>query len=151
MKKVEITINKKLRSYKGLDKEFTQVANSMIKYIKNGNHFKVYVYLCSLYNKNFDYAFPSLTKIAEDCSMSLNTVKNAIKFLCDKDYIKKGKYQNNGGHNSNVYYIKYIVEEKIEKIIEVEGEDEKIIITNDVEEEDIIIDTIIEYKDIKEK
>ena len=50
MKKLEITITTKLRSYRGLDKEFTQVANSMIKYIKNGNQFKIYVYLCSLYD-----------------------------------------------------------------------------------------------------
>lgn len=150
MKKIEIITKKKLRGYRGLDKEFTQVANSMIKYIKNGNHFKVYVYLCSLYNKRFDYAFPSLTTIAEDCSMSLNTVKSAIKNLCELGYIKKGKYENNGGHHSNVYYIKYIIEEKIEKEIEVEDEDEKVIITKDIVEEDIVIDTTIEYKDIKE-
>ena len=148
MKKLEITITTKLRSYRGLDKEFTQVANSMIKYIKNGNQFKIYVYLCSLYNRNFDYAFPSLTTIAKECNMSLNTVKNAIKDLCELGYIKKGKYENDGGSNNNVYYIKYIVEEKIEKEIEVEGEDEKVTVVKDVDEEDIVIDTTIEYKDI---
>ena len=149
MKKIEIITKKKLKNYRGLDKEFTQVANSMIKYIKNGNQFKIYVYLCSLYNKDYDYAFPSLTTIAEDCSMSLNTVKNAIKSLCEQGYIKKGKYENNGGYNSNTYYIRYIVEEKIEKEVEIEGEDEKIVISRDVEDEEIIIDTKIEYKDIK--
>ena len=35
MKKIEIITKKKLKNYRGLDKEFTQVANSMIKYIKN--------------------------------------------------------------------------------------------------------------------
>lgn len=149
MKKIEIITKKKLKNYRGLDKEFTQVANSMIKYIKNGNQFKIYVYLCSLYNKDYDYAFPSLTTIAEDCSMSLNTVKNAIKSLCEQGYIKKGKYENNGGYNSNTYYIRYIVEEKTEKEVEIEGEDEKIVISRDVEDEEIIIDTKIEYKDIK--
>ena len=149
MKKIEVTIKVKKRGYKGLDREFTQVANSMIKYIKNGNHFKVYVYLCSLYNKNYDYAFPSLTTIAEDCGMSLNTVKSAIKSLCEKGYIKKGHYENNGGHHNNIYYIFYIIEEKIEKEIEVEEEDGKGILIKDAQEEDEIIDTIVEYKDIK--
>ena len=149
MKKIEITINIKKRGYKGLDKEFTQVANSMIKYIKNGNHFQVYVYLCSLYNKKYDYAFPSLTTIAEDCGMSLNTVKSAIKGLCEKGYIKKGKYENNGGHHSNIYYIFYIIEEKTEKEIEIEDDDNKSIVIEQPQEEDEIIDTIVEYKDIK--
>ena len=138
-----------LMDYLTLDKEFTQVANTMIKYIKNGNEFKIYVYLCSLYNKDYDYAFPSLSIIAKDCSMSLKTVKNAINSLCEKGYIIKGKYVNNGGFNNNTYYIRYIVEERVEKEVEVDGEDEKIIIAKDVEEEEVIIDTIIEYKDIK--
>lgn len=149
MKKIEVTIKVKKRGYKGLDKEFTQVANSMIKYIKNGNHFKVYVYLCSLYNRNYDYAFPSLTTIAEDCGMSLKTVKTAIKWLCEKEYIRKGKYENNGGHHNNIYYIYYIVEEKIEKEIEIEDDDNKAIVIEQPQEEDEIIDIIVEYKDIK--
>lgn len=149
MKKIEVITTIKARNYRGLDKEFTQVANTMIKYIKNGNEFKVYVYLCSLYNKDYDYAFPSLSTIAKDCSMSLKTVKNAINNLCEKGYIIKGKYVNNGGFNNNTYYIRYIVEERVEKEVEVDGEDEKIIIAKDVEEEEVIIDTIIEYKDIK--
>ena len=68
--------------------------------------------------------------------------------MCELGYIKKGKYENDGGSNNNVYYIKYIVEEKIEKEIEVEGEDEKVTVVKDVDEEDIVIDTTIEYKDI---
>lgn len=149
MKKKQIEITIKRRGYRGLDKEFTQVANSMIKYIKNGSHFKVYVYLCSLYNKKYDYAFPSLTTIAEDCGMSLNTVKSAIKWLCEKEYIRKGKYENNGGHHNNIYYIYYIVEEKIEKEIEIEDDDDKAIVIEQPQEEDEIIDIIVEYKDIK--
>lgn len=145
MKKIEVITKTKLKSYRGLDKEFTRVANSMIKHIKNGNQFKVYVYLCSLYNRDFDYAFPSMSKIAEDCSMSLNTVKSSIKSLIDLGYIKKGKYKNDGGYNSNVYYIRYIVEETTETEIEVE--DEVIIISTDIDDDEIIIDTKIEYKD----
>ena len=44
MKKIEVVTKTKLKSYRGLDKEFTRVANSMIKHIKNGNQFKIYVF-----------------------------------------------------------------------------------------------------------
>ena len=151
MKKIEVVIKKKLKNYKGLDTEFTQVANSMIREIKNPSQFKIYVYLCSLYNKDFDYAFPSLSKIAEDCSISLKTVKNSIKALCDAGYIKKGKYKNDSGWNSNIYYIRYVIEERIEKEIEIEGEEDEqiIIIGKDTDDEEEVIDIKIEYKDLK--
>ena len=62
MAKKEIKIKIKRMSYKALDGNFTQIANTMFKYIPNGNNFKIYCYLCYRFNRDFDYSFPSPLK-----------------------------------------------------------------------------------------
>lgn len=82
----------KLKPYNGLNENFTQVANSMLTYIKDPYAFKIYFYLCMRYNNEYDYAFPSLTTIAKDCQMSLDKVKKCIKWLEENECIEKHKY-----------------------------------------------------------
>ena len=99
----------KLKPYKAIDIEWTKISNSMIKYIEDVYAFKVYCYLCYRYNKDYDYAFPSLDTISEDCKMARSTVQKAIKYLEERRFIvrykKKGKQWMN-----NCYYIRYVVE-----------------------------------------
>lgn len=110
-------IKAKLKSYSGLDENFTQVANSMLTYIKDPYTFKIYFYLCMRYNKNYDYAFPSLSTISEDCKISLRKVKECIKWLDEKGYVIRAKITNCDSYANNIYYIRYvhIDKEAIEK------------------------------------
>lgn len=117
----------KLAPYKVLDKEWTKVANSMVKYIDNVYAFKVYVYLCCRYNKNYEYAFPSLDTIAEDCNIARSTVQKAIKYLEERRFIVRYKKKGSQWMN-NCYYIRYVVETDEDK------EREQIEIINALEE-----------------
>lgn len=123
-RKIKATI----KSYRGLDESFTQVANSMLTYIKDPYAFKIYFYLCMRYNNEYDYAFPSLSTMAKDCQMSLKKVKDCIKWLCGKGYIIKAKIANGEGYTNNIYYIRYIHidKQKIER---------EIIVDQDLDEE----------------
>ena len=99
-----------------LDGNFTQIANTMFKYIPNASDFKVYCYLCFRYNKDYQYAFPSLNTIANDTCLGTTTVKKSIKWLEDKGFIKRYKRKDsNTEWMNNCYYVKYVVED-IEEI-----------------------------------
>lgn len=50
-KKKEIRRKIKRVSYRGLNNNFTQVANTMVTYIKDPYDFKVYFYLCYRFNR----------------------------------------------------------------------------------------------------
>ena len=117
MAKKEIKRKIKRMSYKALDGNFTQIANTMFKYIPNGNIFKVYCYLCYRYNIKYQYAFPSLTTIANDTCLSRKTVQNAVKWLEERNYIVKYKRKESEWMN-NCYYVRYVVEENQEQIQE---------------------------------
>lgn len=99
----------KLAPYKVLDKEWTKIANTMLKHIDDVYAFKVYCYLCYRYNKDYEYAFPSLETIAEDCNIARSTAQKSVKYLEERRFIvrykKKGKQWMN-----NCYYIRYVVE-----------------------------------------
>lgn len=101
-------VRAKLKSYKGLDESFTQVANTMLTHIKDPYAFKIYFYLCMRYNEIYDYAFPSLNTIAKDCQISLKKVKTCIKWLDEKGYIIRAKIKNSEGYANNIYYIRYV-------------------------------------------
>ena len=83
----------KLKPLYSLDGNFTQIANTMFRYIPNGNDFKVYCYLCFRYNRQYQYAFPSLNTIANETCLSLSTVKRSIKWLESKRFIVRYKRQ----------------------------------------------------------
>ena len=88
---------------------YTQIANTMMKYIKNNSQFKVYCYLCSLWNEEYNYSFPSISHMASELSMSRKTIVDALKGLEELGYIKKIKnYNKDLGCTNNIYYIYYI-------------------------------------------
>ena len=123
MAKKELKRKIKRISYRALDGNFTQIANTMFRYIPNGNDFKVYCYLCYRFNRDMDYAFPSLKTISKDTCLSLRTVQKSIKWLEEQRFIKKYKKEGCEWLN-NCYFIKYIVEE----LVEVDEIDEEVII-----------------------
>ena len=122
MAKKEIKRKIKRMSYKALDGNFTQIANTMFKYIPNGNNFKIYCYLCYRFNRDFDYSFPSIQTIVKDKGLSKSTVTRGIKWLEEQRFIKKYKKEGSEWMN-NCYFIKYVVEE----LEEVESDEEIII------------------------
>ncbi len=99
---------------------YTQVINTMMKYIKNNSQFKVYCYLCSLWNEEYNYSFPSISHMASELSMSRKTIVNALKGLEELGYIKKVKNNKESGYANNIYYIYYIheIEVKRERYVE---------------------------------
>jgi DNA-binding transcriptional regulator YhcF (GntR family) len=121
-----------LAPYYALEDDWTKISNSMFRHIDNIYAFKVYCYLCYRYNQKYQYAFPSLETIAEDCSIARSTVQKAIKYLEERRFIvvfkKKGKQWMN-----SCYYVRYVVEtdedrrreqkEIIEKFEEMLGEE----------------------------
>ena len=141
MAKKEIKRKIKRMSYKALDGNFTQIANTMFKYIPNGNNFKIYCYLCYRFNRDFDYSFPSIQTIVKDTKLSKNTVIRGIKWLEEQRFIKKYKKEGSEWMN-NCYFIKYIVEE----LEEVES-DEEIIIEEWEDDDDWETVEIIEVED----
>ena len=122
MAKKQIKRKIKRMSYKGLDGNFTQIANTMYSHIPNGNNFKIYCYLCYRFNRDFDYSFPSIQTIVKDTGLSKSTVTRGIKWLEEQRFIKKYKKEGSEWMN-NCYFIKYIVEE----LEEVESDEEIII------------------------
>ena len=107
-------INAILKPYRGLDEQFTQIANTMITYIEDPYILKVYLYLCMRYNSKYDYAFPSLSSISNECKMSLKKVKTSIKWLTNEGFILKGKFKDAGQYSNNIYYIRYLYIDKEE-------------------------------------
>ena len=101
-----------LKPYSGLNEQFTQIANTMILHIKDTYYLKVYLYLCMRYNRDYNYAFPTLNTISSECAISLRKVKSAIKWLSDEGYILKGKYKGNSSNKNNTYYIRYLYIDK---------------------------------------
>ena len=88
-------INVKLKDYKGLKEDFTQVANYMQDYIEDPYTFSVYFYLCRTYNKYYGYSFPSIKTISEKTHMSEGRVKKSLKWLIDRKFIIR-KHLKNG-------------------------------------------------------
>lgn len=66
----------------------------------------VYMYLRDRSDKN-DSCFPGIKTIAKDLSISVNTVKRALKDLETAGYVGKiRRYRENGGNTSNLYILK---------------------------------------------
>ena len=61
--------------------------------LTNGNEFKIYCYLCSNYNKELGYSFPSLNTISKNTNMSVPTVTKCIKSLEKLGLIKVYRFE----------------------------------------------------------
>ena len=101
--------NYKLKPLYALDGNWTKICDSMFKYIPNPSDFKVYCYLCYRYNNEYQYAFPSLTTIANDTCLSINTVQKSVKWLESQKFIVKIGYSKETG--ANCYEISFVDEE----------------------------------------
>ena len=91
-----------VRKYIKMTGNFTQIPNDVFIIIDNLASFKVYCYLCKMYNRDRQYAFPTIEQIANDCNIGTTTVKRAIKELKELKLIeilkfekKTSKYVNN--------------------------------------------------------
>lgn len=85
---------------------YTQISNDVLK-LTNGNEFKIYFYLRTMYNHTYQYAFPSLRTIAEETDISLPTVKRCIKTLEEKHLIKILKFEAKTSQYANNCYRLY--------------------------------------------
>lgn len=120
---MEKEINVKLKDYKGLKEDFTQVANSMQDYIEDPYTFSIYFYLCRTYNRCYGYSFPSIKTISEKTHISEGKVKKSLNWLIEKRLIVKKHLKNKDGFMNNIYIIRYIdVKDIIDEIIKMEEE-----------------------------
>ena len=108
-------INAILKPYSGLNEQFTQIANTMITYIEDPYTLKIYMYLCMRYNPKYDYSFPSLSTISNECKISLKKVKYSIKWLVEEGFVLKGKFKEANQYSNNIYYIRYLYIDNKEK------------------------------------
>ena len=83
-----------VRRYSNLEKSYTRIPNDIFKVVTSTYQLTVYTYLCFRYNRDYQYAFPSLKTIANDTNISLTTVKKIIKDA-------KGQVFNIGGGIEN--------------------------------------------------
>lgn len=93
-----------LKPYYELDNEYFKISNKTFDFIQNAHDFKVYCYLCYMYNKDLGYVNVSLEKISKDTGMNRKTVQRAIKRLIDNNMVVKFKTNN----DCNKYYLRYI-------------------------------------------
>ena len=140
-----------LRRYDYLEGNFTQISNDVFK-LTNGNEFKIYCYLCSNYNRELGYSFPSLNTISKNTNMSVPTVTKCIKSLEKLGLIKICKFENKmSKYINNIYkiFIPIIVKNDMED--QEQDEIRKLLetVVNDVEGK--IYTLKIEYKEGEEK
>lgn len=98
----------KIKSIFNLNNDITKIPISMFKIISDGSAFKLYCYLCKEYDANKKYANPSISKISRETRLSKTTVKKSIKWLEEKQIIKKISGSN---ECSNKYFIYYLDDE----------------------------------------
>ena len=105
-----------LRRYENLEGNFTQISNDVFK-LTNGNEFKIYSYLCSNYNRELGYSFPSLNTISKSTNMSVPTVTKCIKNLEKLGLIRISKFESKTNkYVNNIYkiFIPIIVKDDLE-------------------------------------
>ena len=98
----------KIKSIFNLNNDTTKIPISMFKVISDGSAFKTYCYLCKEYDVNKKYANPSIAKISRETRLSESTVKRAIKWLEEKQLIKK---VSGSSECANKYFIYYLDDE----------------------------------------
>lgn len=111
-------IQYRVKSYATLERGFTQISNNVLRIVDNAYQFTVYYYLCKNWNITYNYAFPSIRKIAKDCKMSTPTVQKALKGLEDKKLIAILKFDEKiyNSFPNNIYKIFYPIIEEEEEV-----------------------------------
>ena len=105
-----------IRKYISMDGNFTQIPNDIFLIMDNLASFKVYCYLCKMYNRERQYAFPTINQIARDCNIGTATVERAIKNLKDLKLIEIIKFEEKTSkYANNSYRIFYPILEKTEE------------------------------------
>ena len=99
-----------VRRYGRMNSKFTQIPNDVFLLVRNANSFKVYCYLCYRYNRDYQYAFPSLNTISKECGISVPTVSKAIKELEHLKLIAIERFTDKTSkYSNNMYYVFYPV------------------------------------------
>lgn len=93
-----------VRKYINMKGNFTQIPNDVFLVIDNLASFKVYCYLCKMYNRECQYAFPTMEQIARDCNIGVATAKRSIKELRDLKLIEILKFENKTSRYANNSY-----------------------------------------------
>ena len=145
MKKKNIKYDTK--RYSTLKNSFTQIANDVFKVVDNPYQFTIYCYLCKNYNGDYQYAFPSLKTIANDCNISVKKAQTTLKELEeDKGLIKKKHLKKEGqSYSNNIYYIYYPIIKEEEEIPNTDIPVEEVL--KDIEEGEKEYNKIIEEED----
>lgn len=93
--------------------QFLKLAHELIT-DKNitSNEFRIYTYLMSLYNKEKKCAYPSIEVISKNISISVRTVKSAIKKLVELGYMLIEKKKGINGNYNEYKSFKYLIKDK---------------------------------------
>lgn len=93
--------------------QFLKLAHELIT-DKNitSNEFRIYTYLMSLYNKEKKCAYPSIEVISKKVSISIRTVKSAIKRLVELGYMIIEKKKGINGNYNEYKSFKYLIKDK---------------------------------------
>lgn len=102
------TITYELQRIDFLKKDFMQVPNNVFQILK-GQHtaYMVYSYMIDKFNKNYNYAFPSITTIMEDIGGSKPTIIKAINVLEEKGLVKVIRSKEKADKNNVNKYVVY--------------------------------------------
>lgn len=136
--------------YDNMNGSWTKVSNDIYK-LTNGNSFKIYCFLCSLYDKTRGYSFPSLNYIAKETNISRPTVVKCIKELEEDGLIKVLKFENKTSkYTNNIYkiFVPNIIYNEVEEKLRQQEEEERRKIDEEIDKEikDKIHSKEIEYE-----
>jgi predicted transcriptional regulator len=100
-----------------------EIINAVYKVNLSKRATLVILYLINRANENMN-CFPSIKRIAEDCSISPRTVQRALNDLIDAGFLKReSRYHEKGGQRSNYFTVlKGAVEITEVNLFEVESE-----------------------------
>ena len=135
MSKKEVKVKVRFKRYADIDGNWTKVCNDCFSLIPDTYYFKIYCFLCKNWNKELNYAFPSIATISNECLISERKVKDGIKWLKENKFIQVEKFSTSNGYCSNIYRIRYpiidreqlldvIQDEEMEMNVQIEDEEE---------------------------
>ena len=85
-------------------KHMVKISNEVFWNITNGHCFKVYCYLCSMYDPKFELATVTLKQIAEDTCIGRTTVRNSINWLEENGYIERIKIHEDNRNSYRIFH-----------------------------------------------